>query len=144
MSAEPLRNDWYYELDGRTHGPLGEAELHELLGRSGETALDVRHPRGSGRRVDPFRPLHFRGESVTAAEGPFETRSSAGIPGSTSDRLITAGGAVIGSGRLSSVALRPHGSPRRDWGLAADQRVRAVLAKSPYARERRYFETCGR
>ncbi len=40
-SALEQESQWYYQLDGKTHGPMTLQTLLELVGTSGETASDV-------------------------------------------------------------------------------------------------------
>jgi len=47
--------EWYYEVDGRPHGPLAWSDLEDLLGRSGETAVDVRIRKGPQGEWTAFR-----------------------------------------------------------------------------------------
>lgn len=51
----PPGEAWYYELDGRSHGPISWTDLEELLSRSGETALEVRVRRGVDGPWTQFR-----------------------------------------------------------------------------------------
>jgi hypothetical protein len=51
----PPGEEWYYELDGRTHGPLSRSDLEDLLSRSGETASLVRVRRGADGPWTPYR-----------------------------------------------------------------------------------------
>ncbi|HET6325712.1 MAG TPA: hypothetical protein VFG04_13620 [Planctomycetaceae bacterium] len=51
----PPGEAWYYELDGRTHGPISWTDLEELLNRSGETALEVRVRKGEDGPWTQFR-----------------------------------------------------------------------------------------
>jgi len=46
--------EWYYEFDGRAHGPLAWGELEELLARCGETAKEVRIRKGATGGWTPF------------------------------------------------------------------------------------------
>jgi len=49
--------EWYYEIDGRAHGPLAWSDLEDLLGRSGETAADVHIRKGAEGEWSPFRSV---------------------------------------------------------------------------------------
>jgi hypothetical protein len=51
----PRGEEWYYEFGGRTHGPFRWSALEELLGCSGETAVDVRIRKGPDGNWTPFR-----------------------------------------------------------------------------------------
>jgi len=46
--------DWYYEIDRRTRGPLPWSDLEDLIGRSGETAAEVRIRKGIEGEWTPF------------------------------------------------------------------------------------------
>jgi hypothetical protein len=59
----PPGEEWYYELDGRTHGPLSRGDLEELLSRCGETASDIRVRQGKDGAWSPFRPGGQRSSS---------------------------------------------------------------------------------
>jgi hypothetical protein len=73
----PPGEEWYYELDGRAHGPMSRSDLEELLNRAGETAAEVRVRRGAEGLWAPFRsPSLAAGASPTAASIA-ESRSSA-------------------------------------------------------------------
>jgi hypothetical protein len=72
----PPGEEWYYELDGRTHGPMSRTDLEDLLNRGGETAAEVRVRQGAEGPWTPFRsPSLAAGTSPTAAS-PAESRSS--------------------------------------------------------------------
>jgi hypothetical protein len=51
----PPGEEWYYELEGRTHGALSRSDLEDLLDRSGETAAEVRVRQGPNGPWMPFR-----------------------------------------------------------------------------------------
>jgi hypothetical protein len=48
---------WYYKLDGRIHGPFGEGELEDLLGRCGDTAKEVFIRNGLSAEWRPFQKV---------------------------------------------------------------------------------------
>lgn len=51
----PPREEWYYELGGRAHGPLTRGELEDLVSRCGETAPEIRVRRGADGLWAPFQ-----------------------------------------------------------------------------------------
>lgn len=51
----PLGEEWYYDIDGRIHGPLLWNDLQELLGCSGETAAHVHVRKGATGEWTAFR-----------------------------------------------------------------------------------------
>lgn len=51
----PAGEEWYYELDGRTHGPMRRSDLEELLNGAGETASQVRVRKGADGAWLAFR-----------------------------------------------------------------------------------------
>lgn len=65
----PPGEEWYYELDGRAHGPLTRADLEDLLNRSGDTASEARVRQGTDGPWNPFR-------SGVAAVGAARTTGS--------------------------------------------------------------------
>jgi hypothetical protein len=81
----PSGEDWYYEIGGRTHGPIARDELEAMLSRAGETALEVRVRKGtdgswSGYRTEQpshsLEPAPVSGQHVVSREprdeGAFE------------------------------------------------------------------------
>jgi hypothetical protein len=73
-------DEWYYELDGRVHGPMMRSALEELLGSSGETVADVRirKGRGNGLRFVRGRLRLASAPVTTAAVGKFDRPTAAG------------------------------------------------------------------
>jgi hypothetical protein len=127
--------EWYYELDGRTHGPLPRTDLEDLLNRSGDTADDVRVRRGPDGPWIPFRSTSMRDRpSVASFSKPV---------------------AEIPANERRSVSQRPGILSQGVGGLIRDQRgVLAAVAAwlllnilfialwpEPYSRERHYLET---
>ena len=51
----PAGEEWYYELDGRAHGPMRWSDLEEMLSRAGETASQVRVRKGADGLWSAFR-----------------------------------------------------------------------------------------
>jgi hypothetical protein len=51
----PAGEEWYYEIDGRAHGPLSWKDLENLLDCSGETAAEARIRKGAEGDWLPFR-----------------------------------------------------------------------------------------
>jgi hypothetical protein len=49
-------DEWFYEIGGRSHGPLRWAAVEDLLSRCGETALDARIRKGASGTWIPYRP----------------------------------------------------------------------------------------
>jgi hypothetical protein len=130
----PAGQEWYYELDGRSHGPISWADLEELLNRSGETALEVRVRQGAGGPWTQFR-----------------SDSRAGAPAATS-RLSGETQAPLGeaSRPRQSYATTPRGVSRRliHWDIVAAIGVWVLLNvvylsfwPQPHSSERRYLQT---
>jgi hypothetical protein len=130
----PPGEEWYYELDGRAHGPLSRGDLEDLLNRSGETASQVRVRRGLNGPWHGFRIASSTSDAVGA--------------NSPSDR--TSSGQTISVQR--SVAPRAahdfRGLMRAHWDIAAAVAAWVLLNvfyvafwPQPYGRERRYLET---
>jgi hypothetical protein len=126
----PPGEEWYYELGGRTHGPLRRSDLEDLLNRAGETAGEVRVRQGSDGPWKPFQtpataaaPQHSGGDAA-----PSSHRSpAAGQPRSTGGlrELMHAHwdvGAALGAWILLNVAFLSF------W-------------PQPYSRERDYLHT---
>jgi hypothetical protein len=74
----PPGEEWYYELDGRSHGPISWTDLEELLNRSGETAFDVRVRRGVDGPWTQFRSESRAGAPAAASRLSGETQAPAG------------------------------------------------------------------
>jgi hypothetical protein len=73
-----LREEWYYELDGRVHGPMKWSDLEELLSRAGETASQVRVRKGADGAWSAFRSGPPPAPATTAtASNRFERLPSA-------------------------------------------------------------------
>jgi hypothetical protein len=130
----PSGEEWYYELDGRTHGPLSRSDLEDLLDRSGETASEVRVRQGPGGLWSPFRP----------AAAPAQTARSMPQSGAGSARM----GRPVSVRRLasSSTAAGLGGFWRAHWeivaalgGWTALNALFLLFWPQPYSRERGYL-----
>jgi hypothetical protein len=132
-------DEWYYELDGRTHGPLREAKLRELLECSGETAREVRVRNGKEGDWTLFR----------SATDPRQTRTSYSEDARQIEPHRTAGPSVLHRGRLGeSLKDRARALLLRHWDLAAGIAIWAMVNLAfvlfwpgSYAQERRDLET---
>jgi hypothetical protein len=128
----PAGEEWYYELDGRAHGPMRWSDLEELLGRAGETASQVRVRKGADGPWSAFRSgAQMTSTPIVGAQSAerFE-QSSVARPVVQSN-----------SGGIASL-FRQH----RDLSaIAAVWIVLNVLFvmywPEPYAKERRYLAT---
>lgn len=131
--------EWYYEIDGRSRGPLSRTDLEELLSRSGETAAEARIRQGADGQWTPFRSgsptanAPRRQGSTSELSGP----SAVGVGQSDPHRSVTRSG---GSGFRGLL----HG--RRDIVAAVGVWVLLnvlflLFWPQPYARERRYLAT---
>jgi len=132
----PTGEEWYYELDGRTHGPMRYSDLEELLGRSGETASQVRVRKGADGHWSAF----CSGVQVTATPTigaqlteRFE-QSSAARPVPSGDWRGKSGGIASYFGQHRDLSI-----------LVGIWLLLNVLFISywpaPYAKERRYLAT---
>jgi hypothetical protein len=131
----PPGEEWFYELDGRVHGPLSRADLEELLNGSGETALQVRVRQGAEGPWHPFRTASAAPATLPTPQpswdGDLPVRSSQ----APQSRLSAGKG---GLGRLL----------RSNWDLCAGLVVWLLLNglfllwfQDPYSRERNYLQT---
>jgi hypothetical protein len=131
----PPGEEWFYQLDGRVHGPLTRADLEELLNGSGETALQVRVRQGTDGPWRPFRTASVAPASFPMSQqnwgGDFPARSAA----APQPALSTGKG---GLGRLL----------RSNWDLCTGLAVWLLLNglflfwfQDPYSRERSYLQT---
>jgi hypothetical protein len=128
----PPGEEWYYELDGRAHGPLSRADLEDLLNGSGETASQVRVRRGLN---GPWHAFRIASSDVVGANSTSDGPSS----GQTT------------SVRRSVAPRAAHdfrGLMRAHWDIAAAVAAWVLLNvfyvafwPQPYGRERRYLET---
>jgi hypothetical protein len=128
----PPGEEWYYEIDGRAHGPLTWSNLEDLLGRSGDTAAQVRIRKGADGEWTAFR----------------SGSSKVGLP------AVSAPGA---DAFVQSVGHRPLPRAKGSGFSAFFQGHRDIAAAAgvwillnvlfllywpePYARERRYLAT---
>jgi hypothetical protein len=135
----PSGEEWYYEIDGRSHGPLSRTDLEELLSRSGETAADVRIRQGMDGQWTPFR------SGSPTANTPRWHGSASDLSGSSAEKVGQSGPrrSVTPAGRSGFRGFL-HGH----WDIAATVGVWILLNvlfllfwPQPYARERRYLAT---
>jgi hypothetical protein len=127
----PPGDEWYYEVDGRTHGPFRWSALEELLGCSGDTAAEARIRKGKEGDWTPFRSggASARSTGMTAAVVRLDRQAASS----------------------KTLLRRPEGFKSlivRHWDLAATIGVWILLNvlfllfwPEPYARERRYLGT---
>jgi hypothetical protein len=125
-------DDWYYELDGRAHGPLSWSDLVDLLGRSGETAADVHIRKGTAGEWTafrsgsaPVRPPDLSRPAAERSEQPPAQRSQLRTQGSGFSSLFQRHrdiAAAVGIWILLNVLF-------------------LLFWPEPYARERRYLTT---
>jgi hypothetical protein len=127
----PCSEKWYYELDGRAHGPMRWSDLEELVGRAGETASQVRVRQGANGDWKAFRSgAATAAPSASARQSErFEQRSLA-RPGR----------------QWKWEGISPFFQQR--WDLAPGVGVWMLLNvlfvlfwPAPYANERRYLAT---
>jgi hypothetical protein len=133
----PPGEEWYYEIDGRSHGPLSRTDLEELLSRSGETAAEVRIRQGADGPWTPFR------SGSPTANTPRWQGSTSELGGPSAD-----GAGQPGPQRSVAQAGRSgfHGFLHGHWDIVAAVGVWILLNvlfllfwPQPYARERRYL-----
>jgi hypothetical protein len=127
----PPGEEWYYEVDGRAHGPFRWSALEELLGCSGETAAEARIRKGKEGDWTPFRSV----AASTRSTGMTAVAVSSDRQAASSEALLR----------------RPEGFKSlivRHWDIAAAVGVWLLLNvlfllfwPEPYARERRYLGT---
>ncbi len=118
----PPGEEWFYELDGRVHGPLSRADLDELLNGSGETALQVR----VRHRTDgPWRP--FRTASVAPASFPMSQQNLGGDFPARSAAALT----VYGEWWSGPTAPLELGFVYRPGCLAVVERALSLLVSGP-------------
>jgi len=132
----PPGEEWYYEIDGRAHGPLTRTDLEQLLSGCGDTASEVRIRKGAGGVWTPFRP---------------------DVPASAPRWIVQAAGPGGASAAVLRESERKTSAPRGQQGrfrslIRGRADVIAVVAAwlfvnalfllfwpQPYARERRYL-----
>jgi hypothetical protein len=126
----PPGEEWYYEIDGRAHGPLAWSSLEDMLGRSGETASQVRIRKGADGPWSAFR----RGAQYCPASVPCDTAAER-FEQSPAARPVRAD-------RWGGIAsfLQQH----RDLSVAAGVWILVNVLflaywPGPYAKERRYL-----
>lgn len=126
----PPGEEWYYELDGRTHGPHSKPELDQLLNSAGEAAAGVRIRQGTNGAWNAFQP----GSAVGSYPAAVRASQDSGIQGDT--RPL--------SGRIGR---KRTGRPiwQQDIAIACAALLLfnaffLVLWPQPYTRERRYLE----
>jgi hypothetical protein len=127
----PAGDEWYYEVDGRAHGPFRWSALEELLGCSGETAAEARIRKGKEGDWTPFR--------------------SAGASARSTDMTAVVVSPDRQAASSKTLLRRPEGfksAIARHWDVAAAIGVWILLNvlfllfwPEPYARERGYLET---
>jgi hypothetical protein len=126
----PPGEEWYYEFDGRPHGPLSRTDLDELLNHSGETASDVRVRQGAD---GAWRA--FRARSPAAPASTSETRQSSGAS------------TLVPQESMPPSSVAPRGSLLRHWDIGAAVGVWILLNAfffcwpDPYSHERQYLQT---
>jgi len=131
----PPGEDWYYELDGRAHGPLCRSDLEDLLNRSGETASVVRVRHGLD---GPWKAFQITAP-VAETAGAMPSRLGSGSRG----KIMTARRSVA-----PSAARDFRGLVRAHWDVGAGFAACVLLNvlylafwPQPYGRERRYLQT---
>ena len=95
------RNEWYYELGGRTHGPVSRNVLEDLLSRSGDTAVNVRIRQGADGTW-----TSYRGAGVDIVVNPPPPGEAATPPPAAFPRLTATGHQTGGARRALSGLLR--------------------------------------
>ena len=128
----PAGEEWYYELDGRAHGPMRWSDLEELLGRAGETAAQVRVRKGADGPWSAFRS-GGRSTVVSGSVAPAAERFER-----------SHGMRPVAAGRWEGIGsfFQQH----RELSLAAGVWILVnvlflVYWPQPYAKERRYLAT---
>jgi len=135
----PPGEEWYYEIDGRSHGPLPWSDLEDLLGRSGETAAEARIRQGAEGEWSPFR------SGSSAAGTPWLAGTPSGLSAPPAAR---AGPSRAQESRSQGEAKGFDSLFHRNRDIAAAIGAWLVLNvlfllfwPQPYARERRYLAT---
>jgi len=128
----PAGEEWYYELDGRTHGPMRWSDLEEMLSRAGETAAQVRVRKGAD---GPWSA--FRSGAQTTSTPTADVQSAERFEQSPVARPVV----QSNSGGITSL-FRQH---RDLWAVVGIWVLLNVLFlfywPEPYSRERRYLAT---
>jgi hypothetical protein len=127
----PPGDEWYYEIDGRAHGPFRRSALDELLGCAGETAAEVRIRKGKDGDWTPF----------PSAAAPARSTGRTAVVESPDRRANSSRGRQTRPAGWKPLVLR-------HWDVAAGIGVWILLNvlfllfwPEPYARERRYLQT---
>jgi hypothetical protein len=135
----PPGEEWYYEIDGRAHGPLSRTDLEELLNRGGETASEIRVRQGTDGPWSPF-------SSASPAAGATRLPESTLEPGRRRPESIAKVSAHRPTSQVATSGLRSL--LHRHWDIGAAIGAWILLNGSlllfwpqSYARERRYLQT---
>jgi hypothetical protein len=142
----PPGEEWYYEIAGRTHGPLAQGELEELLSHGGETALDVRIRKGADGPWTVYRP-----PTNSVAQAP-ELSPELQAPLPSTQTSLKSRPAVHSPWERDPIAnsgkLGLRGRLSRNKELCAvvaiwltANAVILFLSSDPYTRERRYLDS---
>jgi hypothetical protein len=131
----PSGEEWYYELDGRAHGPLSRSDLEDLLNRSGETASEARVRHGLDGPWKAFQ--------ITSSTAGTAGATASGLGGGSSGQPMTA------RRRAAPRAARDfRGLVRAHWDIGAGVAACVLLNvfylafwTQSYGRERRYLQT---
>ncbi len=128
----PADEEWYYELDGRTHGPMRWGDLEELLGRAGDTAVQVRVRKGADGVWTAFRSgtqaVAIPAVSLRSTERIEHSRSAS--PGFIANRKRYLAAIAAASQPVAVVGV---------WVLL--NLLVILYWPEPYAKERRYLGT---
>ncbi len=128
----PAGEEWYYELDGRAHGPMRWSDLEELLGSSGETASQIRIRKGADGAWSAFRSRVQPTATPTVGAQSAERFEQSSLARSVVQSK---------SGGITSF-LREHRDLGAVVGIWVLLNVLFVLYwPAPYAKERRYLAT---
>jgi hypothetical protein len=130
------KDDWYYRLDGREHGPFTLDALQQLIGTSGDTVSDVLIRQGKDERWGAYYSLPGMSPSPEPVIASSPNRSPDPRSSIRSSRAgqTSAGGLrelLRGNWKLATAAAA--------WVLA--NAVLIVGLSQPYATERRYYDT---
>lgn len=134
----PPGEEWYYELDGRSHGPLSRIDLDELLNCSGETASEARIRQGANGPWSPFQSDSSR---------PGITRAPASTPERTRESEQLVGHLPAQPPVSKTTVSESRGLLSRHWDVAAAIGAWVLLDvvllcwPQSYARERGYLKT---